>query len=1019
MSKGQTRGRIEGNITDPTDMVVAGATVQLTEEGTQLVRKTTSDERGDFYFLQVDPGAYTLNLSHKGFRSIKLEDMNMAAGQTRKLDFQFQLGELTQQIEVTSRMTTLTPSTSDWGDAVSQEQIENLPLNGRDLFDLTVLEPAAYIAVNAERTMSAPGLQVSSNGARPNQNGFQLDGLSVNGAGSGAPASATGNLLGLEMIQELRVVTAPFQANFGRSAGAILTGVTKKGSNALHGSLYEFLRHSSLDARNFFDDPEQPIPPLSRNQFGIFASGPIQKDRWFFSANYEGIRQTISQSVSSTVPSLDARQGILPLPGGGTQQIEIAPQVIPYLDLYPMPNGRDFGDGLAEYNGTNTDTATINFVAGRIDYIVSDKTQLFGRYSFDQGLLDVGDQLQIWRFPTRSRNQFFGLELQHTASSKTVYSLRFSFNRQYSREYSVPRSDISSDLSFVPGQKLGSMQIVGLSNFGYARALLRPRHFISNDGGTVFQWEHISGNNSWSAGLGYDRIHFNQLSARSAVGHYKFTSLRNFLEGTPATGEVMMPGSDGYRGWRQNLFYAYLQWERKFLSNFQFSAGVRYEPYSVPTEVNGKIATLPHPESDTDMTVGGPLFVNPSKDNFAPRASLAWDPMGKGNTVVRAGAGVFFDLLGSRELLIAGARVPPFYNRVLLTNPIFPDIMTSVAEGEPSKSLDGFDYYVNQPYVVHYQLTLEQALGRNWIARASYAGSRGVHLPGQLGNINPVKPEVQADGRLYFPEDAPRINPNFDQIGMRRTHFNSFYNALHTELQHTALGSRWNMQVRYSWAKSIDETSSTVFQEFLNSDLFPTMLNYRQNRGLSDFDVRHLFSANVLVTLPELKSHRYSWLLGDWRLQSTVQIQSGQPFSPWVGFDRARLKPGPFELGQRPNFTATAGSPAILGGVDQYFDALAFSLPEAGYYGDLGRNVFIGPGLFVLNVGIQKKVWSTESAGVHVRVEAFNATNHPNFQIPSNLDLFNSSLARLGNAGRITETSTEARQIQLGFKLLF
>jgi hypothetical protein len=483
-------------------------------------------------------------------------------------------------------------------------------------------------------------------------------------------------------------------------------------------------------------------------------------------------------------------------------------------------------------------------------------------------------------------------------------------------------------------------------------------------------------------------------------------------------GDVMVPGSDSTRGWRQSQFFAYAQEEYRASANWSLSLGVRYEFSATPSEVNGKVATLHDPARDTAITVGGPLYRNPSARNLAPRLSLAWDPIGSGRTVVRAGFGIFFDLIGSRDLLVGGVRMPPFFNRITIQRPAFPNLLEAARTGAPGDALDALDYYLHQPYVGQVQVMLERQVGSAWVARAGYTGTRGVHLIGFLGNVNTTRPQILPDGRLFMPPDAPRVNPAFGQIALRRTQFDSFYHGFSA-----ALERKWRagfgFSTNYVWSKSIDESSSATSTDFTPSDSFPTVFNYRQNRGLSDFDLRHVLNASLSYRLPARRPGALGELLGGWELFALAKLQTGHPFAPWVGFDRARLLSSRGDLGQRPDFIGTPGQRLVLGDPAQYFDPLAFGLPEAGFLGNLGRGTLIGPGLFAADAALHKTIWNTEHQSLRLRLETFNLPNHPSFKPPSGLALFDSSLGRLGAAGRITETSTTSRQVQLALKWVF
>lgn len=386
--------------------------------------------------------------------------------------------------------------------------------------------------------------------------------------------------------------------------------------------------------------------------------------------------------------------------------------------------------------------------------------------------------------------------------------------------------------------------------------------------------------------------------------------------------------------------------------------------------------------------------------------------------MIRAGAGVFYDLPGTRELVVAGARTPPFFNRLQPSNPPFPDLLAAARAALPPNTVDMVDYYPLQPYVMQFQLSLERRLGRGTLAQLGYSGARGVHLSGLVGNINPPRPERLPDGRLFFPAEALRLNPAFDQISTRRTQFNSFYHGLDASLERRWAGGL-RFQAKYTFAKSIDESSATIHVDFLASDRLPTMFDYRANRGPSDFDLRHVLAANSSWQLPGPRGAAARRWLAGWELHGLLAAQSGHPFGPSVGFDRANLRGAATDLGQRPDFAAVPGARVVVGRPEQYFDPRFYLLPAPGVYGNLGRNTLTGPGLAKLDAALHKSWTLREHHSLRLRLEAFNLANRPNFQIPSELLLFNSQGARVSSAGRITSTTTPARQFQAALKWQF
>jgi len=1016
----QTTGRIEGAVRDPQGMPVPGAVLHILEAGTGAERKLSTDQRGRYLAPGLAPGSYQIEVSRPGFRSEVRRGVGLDAGRTARVDFLLPLGEMRDSVVVVGEAPPISAAPSDWGGSIERVKLESLPLNGRDLFDLSSQQPGASVATTALKSVTlGSGVHISVNGARPSQNSFRMDGIYINDATASAPASATGRLLGLEAIQELHLVSSPFDAEYGRAGGAVFTAVSKSGSNEWHGSAYEFLRNSALDARNFFDPAGEKIPPLRKNQFGGVLGGPVRRNRLFFLVNYEGSRETSGRTMRSVTPTAEARSGRLP---GRT--VVIAPEIVPYLNLYPLPNGRGYGDGTGEFMAEVVKQSHENYVTGRVDLVQSSRLRHSVRYTFDEAEAARPDSLLVFNFLDSSRYHFLHGETQLIQSPSTIHSFRAGFSRVWNCQTHRQAASIPASLSFVPGQPLGHITMsAGATNLGGPPATgigVLPRRFVINDFQLNYTTTHIRGAHVVRLGGTLDRVQFNQRSDLNAKGSYSFSSLEDFLQARPRAGELMLPGSDTIRGWRQSIFSGFAQDEFRAGDRLGITLGVRYEAYSTPAEVNGKVAVIRGDfPSASQTTVGGPVFDNPSKANFAPRVSVAFAPFGPGKTVIRAGAGIFYDVLGSRELLIAGVRMPPFFNQVTATRPAFPNLLEAARNAAPQNSLDMLDYWLQQPYVAQYQLRVQQEVARDTVLQVGYAGSRGIHLVGQLGEMNPNRPEVLPDGQLLFPEALVRLNPAFSRVRARRTQFDSCYHALQAGFER-----KWRegfrLQLKYVWSKSLDNATSAVLRDFANSDAIPTMFNYRLNRGLSDFDLRHAFGANFSWALPGTWRGAAGRILGGWEIHGLAQAQTGPPFNPTVGFDRLRMGAGAIsDQGQRPMYAGTPGAKVILGDPQRWFDPSVFALPPAGMYGNLGRNVLAGPGLATLDLALHKVFRRAERQSVQLRVEAFNVANHPNFQIPSALALFDSTLARVGSAGRITETVTTSRQVQVALKWVF
>lgn len=1014
----QTTGRMEGLVRDPSGAVLQDASLTIVETKTASRRQMASDENGWYVAAALPPGVYEIEVSRPGFRSEVRRGITLAAGRDLRLDFSLEVGQTRETVVVESDTPLVNVTPSDWGGTIDRGKLETLPLNGRDMFDLAAQQPGVTVANTAPKNMTnGGGTRLTINGARPNQNSYRMDGIYVNDATGSAPSSSAGRLLGIEALQEVKLVASPFDAEFGRAGGAVFTAVSKSGGNEFHGSAYEFLRNSYLDAKNFFDAKDSKIPPLRRNQFGGVVTGPIRRNKLFFMANFEANIERSAVTQTAVVPSAAGRQGIFP-----NRTVAVSSAAVPYVNLYPLPNERDYGDGTGAFLSQVATTSNEYYGTGKIDYVISDRLRTAVRYTHDDSSTYRDEALQFFKFPLLSHYRFVHNETQFTQSPSTIHTTRLGFSRVANSEDAIQPDSIPADLSFVPGQTLGIINFTsGIANFGGPQRTnvgTTPRRFIINS----YQLNHavstIRGLHSLRFGGSFDRVQFNQRADNSLRGAYTFASLVDFLQARPRSAELMMPGADSVRGWRQSIYSAFVQDDVRITPRFTLTLGLRYEAYSVPSEANGKISTLPNYLTDTTFTVGGSLFTNPSKKNFAPRASFAWDPFGSGKTVIRAGAGAFYDLLGTRELIIAGVRLPPFFNSVALTNPPFPNILAASA-GVPANNVDGLDYNLKQPVFYQYQIQIQQKIASRTVAQIGYTGGRGQRLTGTVGESNPYRPNILADGTLFFAAGAPRLNPAFTRVKLRQTAFDSTYQGLQTGLHHQLQGGI-RVQVKYVWGKSLDNTSSTILRDYAGSDAVPNIWNLRANKGRSDFDLQHTFAANFSYLVPGPKSGLAFCFLGGWEIHGLVQAQTGAAFGPSSGFDRARFSGGgTADQGQRPDYVAAPGAKIILGDPQRYFDPTAYALQAVGTFGNLGRNTLSGPGLASADIALNKTLFQNDRQMFRIRLEAFNVTNHPNFQVPSVLGLFSNTGARNGSAGQITETTTTSRQLQISARWSF
>ena len=651
-----------------------------TEVDTNIAHTVTASDAGRYQILELPAGRYRIGASAQGFQTGKIAANVLSAGQVARGDFQLRLQTETGSVEVRETLPAISASAAEWGNGTERESLRTTPLNGRDLFELAADQRASSVDnINRVGFVGGFGQALSLNGGRPNQNGFQIDGIHINDATGLPPVSAAGHLVGIESIQELSVVNSPFTAEYGRAAAAVVTAVSRSGGNDWHGTAYENLRNNALDARNFFDIPANPQPAFRRNQFGGLVSGPILHNKLFFLLNPEWIRQAQALTNSAAVPDSLARQGFLPQAGGSLVQVPIAASVQPYLALYPQANGRDFGDGTANYTTAIPTRVSDNYYSAKVDAAFSPRWRSALRAAVDRATSDSHDTFQFYDFHNETHYGMLNSSTQWFASPSVIQTFQLGVSRNWN--HFIPNVDprVPSSLSFLTGQPFGVLQVSPLNPIGNNQAVISNLLLATTDAQFHDQISVAKGRHSLKAGIGYAYTQTNPALDVNTRGYYIFSTLASFLAGVPVAANLSTPGSLESRSFVQQIGEAFVQYENRLSRSLTFSAGLRYEPYTAPVERHGGIGTASYPVTAAAITSGGALYRDPSGLNFAPRVALAWNPGGASGTVIRAGFGIFHDILGPTIYAGNRAYTPSQYQTLTIILPSFPNLAAALA----------------------------------------------------------------------------------------------------------------------------------------------------------------------------------------------------------------------------------------------------------------------------------------------------------------------------------------------------
>ena len=1025
--------RITGTVTDSTGAIIVGAQVTIKNTADGFTRELVTNRSGFYSTPNLSPGLYTVAASAKGFKSEVRTGLTLTVSADIEVNLTLAVGSASQSVQVQSAAPTLETSNATLSGVVNGQTIRELPLNARDWTQLAALEPG----VAQIRTQTTPadflirgnrglGTQLTVSGGRPQQNNYRIDGISINDYSNGGPGSALGVDLGVDAIQEFSVVTANAGADYGKTSGGVVNAITRQGTNTLHGSVYEFLRNSALDARNYFDPPA--IPPFRRDQFGAALGGPIRKDGTFFFADYEGLRQDQSVTQLAVVPTQAARNGQLV-----TGNVTVSPLVQPYLALYPLPTSNINGD-TGTFTSVTQQIGNENLFVTRIDHEFSPTDLLHGTYVFDDSTLTAPDLFQTVKSGTSTRRQLATAEYTKTLSPAFVSTFRVGFSRVRADVMKpiktlVPFAGDPSN-GFVPGIPVGFIGVTGLSNYTGGPGAGGEVNFGFNSMQAYEDLFWTKGIHLLKFGANVEHLQDNELGTSAPNGIFSFASLVSFLTDKPTSFSAALTQEVAPYNLRQTIVGAYFEDDVHLASNFTGNFGLRYEMATVPTEVNGRLTNLRN-LTDAMPHLGSPFFYNPTYRNFEPRIGFSWDPFHSGRTVVRSAFGIYDVLPLTYQFGVSIYSAAPFFQRGTISSGLPPGSFPATAFTMLTPNQLKYQYIDSHPkrnYVMNWNFNIQQQFRSNLVVTVAYVGSHGVHQPFQIQDANIVLPTSQTSAGYFWPTPAGSgmpVNPNAGQITGLLWGSSSFYDALQIHVI-GRMTKCLQFGASYSWAKSIDTSSaSDVGSQFLNSIQNLPWFDASLNRGLSDFDIRHNAVFNAIWQIPSPHAENgLRWSVSGWQVGGIYQVSSGLPFTPKIGGDPLGLKSSnPFDFPDRIfgpgcNLGVNSGNPV------HYIKTQCFSFPApATRMGNAGRNSLIGPGLSNFDLSLLKNNYIrriSESFNIQFRADFFNVLNHPNFSPPVvNNTIFGANGAAVTTAGLITTTSTSSRQLQFALKILW
>jgi len=932
-----TGGTLSGTVSDPSGASIPGAQLIISNVATGLERTLTTNDHGFYTAVNLLAGSYQVTISAKGFDTEIKSGITMYVGGQQTFDVVLRVGTVANRVEVSAEVPAVQLSSSDISAVVDATTVRELPLNGRSWTDLAALQPGVStiqtqpsFASGADRGNRGFGQEVTISGARPQQNNYRLDGVSLNDYANGAPGSVLGGNLGVDAIQEFSVLTSNYSAEYGKTSGGVINAITRSGTNQFHGGVYEFVRNSALDAKNYFESASTAKAPFQRNQFGGTIGGPIIKDRTFFFADYEGNRQSKGIANINFVPSATARTGLIHDSNGNPITVAIDPLVQKYLALYPVPKDCGVGIDVCPYNFNGQQVVNENFVTARVDHKLSGKDSIFGTYLYDRTPYNSPDPFGNVGLVTLTARQILAIEETHAFTPTFVNAIRFGYNHENVNNNmsagAVNPAAADASIGAFQGRNASVISVGGMTTMpggvgGLPTYLYGWNSFQGYDDAFFSHGKH-----SIKFGGAIEDMHMRMVAEPDPNGVWSFSTLQDFLQNNPTKFNGGVITSVRPRNFRQSIFGAYIQDDWRALSSLTLNLGLRYEMATIPTETHGLMVNLRNITDampicgtpDPKCAGTGPLFTsNPTLHNFEPRIGFAWDPFKNGRLAVRGGAGLYDVLPLPYEYYDLETQAVPFFQYLGLSATsaaVQPFQLGLLPSADFTSTQLRTTYLQSNPkrnYVGQWNLNVQYSLTPNLTAMIAYVGSRGVHQPFRVDEANMTLPTLTSAGYLWPKVDAfgnafsagcnaltangpadpgscappPIVNPNFSSIRAVFYKGRSYYDSMQMQLA-KRMSHGFQMQGTFTWGHSIDTSSATGLGDPFSNSI--SSLNYfdtRLTRGSSDFNVGRTLVINGIWDVPSPKSWSglTHWATDGWELGTIFTVSDGVPFTPTWG----------------------------------------------------------------------------------------------------------------------------------------